>query len=113
MTLGVLLSVLVFGWVLLCARTGWVIGQPKGRQDFGMWMGILFGPLGWIAVGVMEPTAEVATRRMLDQASYNANAVMRVLVASRDFLLTEASLRETGQGSLVDERTEPTEPERP
>lgn len=56
------------------AAVGIALGAPKGQALFGLFVGFLFGPLGWIAAGLIEPTpAEAEARRELDAAAVARN----------------------------------------
>jgi len=48
---------------LVCSAVGFGIGDSKGRGAQGALLGIVLGPLGWIVVGLMEPTEEIQRQR--------------------------------------------------
>ena len=55
MTLGDKIQLLVF---IVCGigvfgGIGYAIGDPKGRGFFGLWLGLLLGPIGWIVIGLL------------------------------------------------------------
>lgn len=56
------------GWIVLaiimmiCGAVGYAIGEPKGRQDQGFWLGLL-GIVGWIVIALLPPTDEVSAKR--------------------------------------------------
>ncbi len=51
-------TIAVIIWVVFGTGIGNLIGRSKGREEYGIGMGLLFGPLGWIFVAVMSPTEE-------------------------------------------------------
>ena len=57
---------------MIGAIVGMAIGSEKGRKDAGLWLGLFFGPIGWIIVAVMQPTPEVEAARMASIASFQA-----------------------------------------
>jgi hypothetical protein len=72
---GVTLFIIVWGAV--GCMVGQAIGRPKGRAVEGFWLGLFFGVIGWIVVGVWPPNPSVGTldaaveraRRQRDQGS--------------------------------------------
>ena len=46
---------LILVWVVLGPLIGYAIGKPKGREGYGLLLGLLLGFIGWIIVAVMEP----------------------------------------------------------
>lgn len=54
---------LISGWI------GGAIGAGKGRAGAGFALGLLFGIFGWIAVGLMSPTAKVRQTRAQEIAT--------------------------------------------
>jgi hypothetical protein len=48
-------------WWFVGGLLGFVIGSGKGKGRAGFWLGLLFGPIGWIVVAVAQPT-EAAER---------------------------------------------------
>lgn len=59
---------LVIAALLIGAGVGWAIGEPKGRGAQGAILGLVLGFIGWIIVGLMEPTDEVRQRRTAELA---------------------------------------------
>lgn len=69
-----MVAFLVILYVAGGAAVGFALGAPKGQALFGLIVGFLFGPLGWIAAGLSEPTpAEAEARRQLDAAAVARN----------------------------------------
>src|SRR5262245_3455335 len=56
--MGSIIIILVVGLWVLFGWLGWVIGQANGRSDFGVAMGLLFGPIGLLIVACMPPVAK-------------------------------------------------------
>lgn len=70
--------VLLIGW-LFVAAIGAGIGQSKGRTFLGFGLGFLFGPLGWLIIGLMGRSPEMRLAEMQDQAEMMALAQRRML----------------------------------
>lgn len=56
---------LLFGaaWVAFFGGIGYAIGSEKDRIGAGFWFGVLLGVVGWIIVGLMEPSDAERLRR--------------------------------------------------
>ncbi len=68
-----LLIIVVFlaMWVSISGGIGYAIGRSKGRPAAGFWLGLVFGFVGWIIVGLMgNSAAEEIRRAHLVQASF-------------------------------------------
>ena len=48
---------LIVIWLVLGPLVGYLIGKPKGREGYGLLLGLLLGFIGWIIVAVMDPVA--------------------------------------------------------
>jgi len=59
----VFLSMCIF-WVGVGALGGGWLGDSKGYPFLGVLIGALLGPIGWILVGLKEPSEEVLIMRM-------------------------------------------------
>jgi len=56
--------VVVFAlWVGVGASVGYLIGEARGHAGLGIVLGMVLGVVGWIVVGLLEPTQEVLDRR--------------------------------------------------
>ncbi len=106
-----------FGYVVMCLIFAWVgflVGRTKGRERLGGWLGLLLGPFGVLAVGLMEPTQEVLSRRAGGQAaarsgtlpsgvgSVMASVGFVVTPQVRQELLTEAIRRDPSLAGVSD-----------
>lgn len=64
------------GW-LLTALIGWAIGDSKGRGAEGFWLSAIFGPVGWLIIGVMgrqtDQDERVACPHCAEQILASAN----------------------------------------
>lgn len=67
--LGISLFIVFFGGI------GRWIGRGKGHARAGWWLGVLLGPIGWIAVGLTSPSSDVQA----EQAVRNSTAVEAAL----------------------------------
>jgi len=54
---------------LVGAAVGYSIGFSKGRGAQGAVLGLVLGFIGWLIVGLMEPTDEVRLRRAVELAN--------------------------------------------
>jgi|SRR5665213_1035049 hypothetical protein len=50
-------------WAAVGGVVGVAIGKGKGRGGAGFWLGLFFGPIGWIVVAVMQPTLDPEVER--------------------------------------------------
>lgn len=53
-------TMLITIWVfasIICGAVGAWAGETKGRATAGFWLGLFFGPLGWITILLMERPA--------------------------------------------------------
>lgn len=48
----ILISCFVFGWFVSSA-IGYLIGRTRKREAFGLLMGFLLGPIGWLIVALL------------------------------------------------------------
>jgi hypothetical protein len=58
-------AIVAIVWALVGGGIGAAIGSSKGRAVAGFWLGLGLGFIGWIIVGVMEPSSEVRRNAML------------------------------------------------
>jgi hypothetical protein len=50
-------------WVGVGTSVGYLIGDARGHAGLGIVLGLVLGVIGWIVVGLLEPTQEVLDRR--------------------------------------------------
>jgi hypothetical protein len=55
--------VAVILWIGIGGAVGGICGESQGRSGLGVVLGILAGPLGWIAAASLEPSAKVRLQR--------------------------------------------------
>jgi len=79
------LIVVAILWIIIGGAVGGICGETQGRAGLGIVLGILAGPLGWIAAAALEPSAKVRNQRDEDLAD---------AIAAR---LVEAPLPSDGQ----------------
>jgi hypothetical protein len=104
-----------FGYVAMCLVFAWVgflVGRSKGRARLGGWLGLLLGPFGVLAVGLMEPTRDVLEQRVLgtvgDAAGGDASrdghvgAGFAISPQVRQELLAEAIRRDPALATVSD-----------
>ena len=72
-----LFSILLVGVPASFAVIGFRIGREKGRQDAGLFLGLLLGPIGLLIIAMMSPSSEVQA----EQAVRNSTAVEAALNA--------------------------------
>lgn len=84
---------LLFGaaWVAFFGGIGYAIGSEKDRSGAGFWFGVLLGVVGWIIVGLMEPSDAERLRR---------NQQMAMSLRGDDATVVDTNVR-------VDERSGP------
>jgi hypothetical protein len=59
---------LVLAYFFVFGTIGTLIGQPKGLENAGLFLGAALGPIGLIIIAVMEPTVEVRAKREAEVA---------------------------------------------
>jgi hypothetical protein len=73
-----LILVIVILWMVIGGAVGGICGESQGRAGLGIVLGILAGPLGWIAAAALEPSAKVRNRRDEQLADAIAARLMEV-----------------------------------
>jgi hypothetical protein len=68
------MGLLVLLWCVI-AVVGYFLGQTKGRATAGLWLALLIGPIGWLAILLgpdyrnknkySEPTGSTPGKRMI------------------------------------------------
>lgn len=109
----VYLLFVVAAWVAFFGGIGYVIGSQKDRSGAGFWFGVLLGVVGWIVVGLMEPSDAERLRRNQemtmslrgdDAAVVDTNFAM---MSARDRARAKALGRTTGLTKATGERSCP------
>lgn len=62
---GLILLIIVFS---INGGIGYLIAKGKGRGVAGFWWGFFLGIIGWIIAATLEPSQEVKTQQMADEA---------------------------------------------
>ena len=48
-----MIVIFVLVWTLVLGGIGWIIGNLKNQARAGFWLGVLFGPLGWLITALI------------------------------------------------------------